>query len=308
MAKSSKFLRAAVASFIILFQLANINCQQCNGKHGPQGQCGYGTSEVWRILKNGQRSITACCHPMADVEEKMEITAMAEGCSPTPCAPKFVPDACTILPNYVVKGKSLVYEATFRENCSNSRHPSGYTAYCSRPGLGSGDSGGPAICRDSDGEPVLCGITSFSIGGTECIKEQDGNYCYPGVFVKVSNFKDWAKQKVPEGQDEDTIIDSPLYGRPTSAPHQVRVTSVTGKSCGGTLIQPDLVVTAAHCITHDEMTLLRGIKVKTTQGQIMELAGSPAVMTEFKNLPKPNIPAENTKRGVKRVVMDENFY
>ncbi|CAL8146217.1 unnamed protein product [Orchesella dallaii] len=175
-------------------------------------------------------------------------------------------------------------------------------------GTGSGDSGGPAICRDGNGNPVLCGVTSFSIGGVECVLEQTEGSCYPSVFAEVGNFKEWVEQKVPEGQDEETLFNKPLYGTPVSAPHQVRVTSATGKSCGGTLIQPDIVVTAAHCIMHDEKTLLRGIKVKTSQGQTMELAGSPAVMPGYKKMPKPNIEAEQTKPGVKRVVMDDNFY
>ncbi|ODM88871.1 Trypsin epsilon [Orchesella cincta] len=179
------------------------------------------------------------------------------------------------------------------------------------PGTGSGDSGGPAICRgDKKGTPVLCGITSFSIGGIECIKNQNENSCYPSVFAEVGNFKSWVEEKIPEKQSklnkETELMNQPVYGVPTSAPHQVQVTSSTGKSCGGTLIKPDVVITAAHCVMYDDSSLQRGIKVKTSQGQTFELSGSPALLTGFRKIPKPRIPAEREKP--KRVIMPDNFY
>ncbi|CAL8146232.1 unnamed protein product [Orchesella dallaii] len=176
------------------------------------------------------------------------------------------------------------------------------------PRTGEGDSGGPAICRRRDGKPVLCGIASFSIIRIECIRNEVDSNCHPGVFAEVAHFKKWIEENIPEGQDEETLFNGPLHGTPVSAPHQVRITSGTGKSCGGTLIQSDIVVTAAHCIMDDETTLLGDVKVITSQGITLELEGTPAVMPGFKKLQKPYISAENTKPGVERVVMRDNFY
>jgi len=56
---------------------------------------------------------------------------------------------------------------------------------------GSGDSGGPAICRDNEGYPVLCGITSWGYPDEPCINDPNEETCTPSLYTDVSHFREW---------------------------------------------------------------------------------------------------------------------
>src|SRR5687768_2152755 len=59
------------------------------------------------------------------------------------------------------------------------------------PIAGRGDSGGPAVCRGSDGRALLCGVTSFGSGEEDCLKKKDEEGCTPSIYARVSYFNDW---------------------------------------------------------------------------------------------------------------------
>ncbi|CAL8140149.1 unnamed protein product [Orchesella dallaii] len=115
---------------------------------------------------------------------------------------------------------------------------------------GPGDSGGPAICRDAKGFAVVCGVASYGPKTEGCSKYNNADTCFPTVYVEVDHFRDFINQTAGD-QDESTFHKVYLYGEVVNGPkyeHQVHITSKTGKSCGGTLITPDTVITAAQCV------------------------------------------------------------
>ncbi|CAL8140147.1 unnamed protein product [Orchesella dallaii] len=135
---------------------------------------------------------------------------------------------------------------------------------------GEGDSGGPAICRDANGFAVLCGITSYGGSDQNCSKYNNELHCPPSVYVEVDHFRDFINQTAGD-QDESTFHKVHLYGEVVNGPkyeHQVHITSKTGKSCGGTLITPDTVITAGQCVavgdgsgkTHPEVQVWSGVQ------------------------------------------------
>ena len=71
----------------------------------------------------------------------------------------------------------------------------------------SGDSGGPLIC-ETDGSPVLYGITSWGYG---CALEG-----YPGVYAKVSAFSRWAEKTMEE---RSTFVTADTSTIPTTYKH-----------------------------------------------------------------------------------------
>ncbi len=121
------------------------------------------------------------------------------------------------------------------------------------PISGQGDSGGPAICRGPNGQAVLCGVTSFGVGAKACLENNDDETsCAPSIYARVSYFNDWIKKKAGEGAEEKDIFKPFVYGEPVKKgmyEHQVHITSDTGKSCGGTLVSEDVVITAASCVS-----------------------------------------------------------
>jgi secreted trypsin-like serine protease len=61
--------------------------------------------------------------------------------------------------------------------------------------VGGGDSGGPAICRNADGEAVLCGIAFFGLDEANCKNSPNENTCKPSLFVSVPYFNEWIQKK-----------------------------------------------------------------------------------------------------------------
>jgi len=155
------------------------------------------------------------------------------------------------------------------------------------PSTGQGDSGGPIVCRDSLGNPVHCGIVSFGPSASakamkKCVEKADEASCKPGVMTEVDYFVDWIKSIAGE-QDPATLHKPYLYGevvKGNEGNHQVRITSDGGKPCGGTLVEPDLIVTAAQCVTNGDgsgkelagLKVLSGLRdISKEQGQPMEI-------------------------------------
>ncbi|CAL8126218.1 unnamed protein product [Orchesella dallaii] len=134
------------------------------------------------------------------------------------------------------------------------------------PAAGTGDSGGPAICRDANGYAVLCGITSFSFPMQMC-EDSLGDICFPSGYARPDYFRDWIVKHAGD-QSKAVLLKQPLFGLPVAKnkyPHQVHITSDDGSSCGGTLIENDVVVTAAQCIANGDGTGKSGVKIKGTQ-------------------------------------------
>lgn len=137
--------------------------------------------------------------------------------------------------------------------------------------LGRGDQGGPAICRNDNEHPVLCGIASFGAPHQKCLDEENDKNCPPGGFVDVGYFHDWIVKNAGK-QDSKTFHRPYLYGREVAKvtyEHHVHITSDTGESCGGTLIAPDVVITAAQCIFQgdEDQNMYPGIEVNTMRGK-----------------------------------------
>lgn len=112
--------------------------------------------------------------------------------------------------------------------------------------VGQGDSGGPFICPDSQGRPVLCGIASFKI----CDKLKMCNRA--SYFLKVTKYLDWIANKTNNArQDEEYLVTEPML------PKTLQEVEVPGylvringpkKSCTGTLYAPNKVLTSGNCI------------------------------------------------------------
>lgn len=121
-----------------------------------------------------------------------------------------------------------------------------------------GDSGGPAICKGPGGYAVLCGVKSF--GDLE------------GVYADVSYFRSWIRS-IAGPQDGGTLLKKVIFGDYKSwndYPHQVKVTSYEGPTCGGTLISRDTVITAGHCAFVNGKCCKEGLKIITWDGRQYE--------------------------------------
>lgn len=137
------------------------------------------------------------------------------------------------------------------------------------PMSGKGDSGGPAICRGYDGNAVHCGILSFGGDGDACSRSFDATSCKPSAYADVSYFRNWIRN-IAGGQEPWILYRIKLFGdsiNNNQAVHQIHVFSQNGASCGGTLVSPDVVVTAGHCVFNDNKSVRPGVQVVTRHGQ-----------------------------------------
>ncbi|KAK3721618.1 hypothetical protein QZH41_008298 [Actinostola sp. cb2023] len=107
-----------------------------------------------------------------------------------------------------------------------------------------GDSGGPFVCNEG-GKWVLRGAVSW--GHSMC---KTNHY---SVFARISNFVDWIKGKI------SACGVKPFSARVVNGqnaakhawPWQISL-RVNGRHiCGGSLIKPDWVITAAHCVARN---------------------------------------------------------
>jgi secreted trypsin-like serine protease len=184
------------------------------------------------------------------------------------------------------------------------------------PTAGGGDSGGPAICRGPNGRALLCGVTSFGGDDELCKAYTDEETCTPSTYVEVAHFHDWI-QKTAGDQDPKTFYQPYLYGRTiqlSQHEHQVHITSKNGNSCGGTLIAPDVVITAAQCVSQggnknssgenfSNLTVTFGLDEVTGKGQPFQVKGV-AVLPGFR-LDSDLVTASKVEN---RVIVSDNYY
>ncbi|ODM92577.1 Duodenase-1 [Orchesella cincta] len=140
------------------------------------------------------------------------------------------------------------------------------------PVAGAGDSGGPAVCRGERGFGVLCGITSFGADDANSGKQEEKTFYRQQLYGEI----------VPNNKYE----------------HQVHITSTEGKPCGGTLINPNTVVTAAQCVANGDGSKKVFSKISVTMRRAASIlkpftVKSIAVLDGFKRVGPPvNIAAQ----------------
>lgn len=155
--------------------------------------------------------------------------------------------------------------------------------HCVCKAAGTGDSGGPAICRDAKGNAILCGITSFTPPIAECKEKLDQQSCFPSAYIDVQHFSDWIRS-IAGDQSSGELLEQPLYGRTpseTEYPSNVHITSTGGNPCGGTMLSEDIAITAASCVADDDGNSRYNLKVSFSEGKEIDVK-TIAVLDGFK--------------------------
>lgn len=193
----------------------------------------------------------------------------------------------------------------------------GYQDGIASPSGSGGDSGGPAVCRDKDGNAVLCGLTSFGPNmKEECEQYKDEEHCFPTSYVKVDHYRDWIEETAGT-QENARVMNQPLYGKDVPVgkyPSQVRIE--TGrknddKSCGGTLIAKDVVLTAAHCVADDSGKMMSNLMVTQKKGGgvgVRERVKSIKVLDGFQRIGEKNGRARRIAVFAATATWDDPYY
>ncbi|RZC38769.1 uncharacterized protein BDFB_007927, partial [Asbolus verrucosus] len=130
-----------------------------------------------------------------------------------------------------------------------------------------GDSGGPLAANG-----VLLGIISW---GEIC-----GAANSPGVYTNVAYFKDYIDQiiNMVAGRFFKPKIDSRIVGGVATTieefPYQVSIMFIDTHFCGGSIIHPSFIVTAAHCtdgLTATDLLVRAGSTMADQGGQVKKV-------------------------------------
>uniref|UniRef100_A0A3F2YSF6 Peptidase S1 domain-containing protein n=1 Tax=Anopheles arabiensis TaxID=7173 RepID=A0A3F2YSF6_ANOAR len=155
-----------------------------------------------------------------------------------------------------------------------------------------GDSGGPLQVKLVKGNrliPFLVGVTSF---GKSC-----GSFL-PGVYTKVSKFGAWIVETLQRYGESVTLFDfhpmvcaaryedsrefanNYFQSVPINSEYNVALgypygTAPFKRNCSGTLIEPNVVLTTAECVSHKEATPIQVLLVTSNVIDIAEIIVHP---------------------------------
>lgn len=146
----------------------------------------------------------------------------------------------------------LGHDITDNMICAGSPSPEQVKDTCQ------GDSGGPLVTQENG--PVLVGVVSF---GSGCAQPERA-----GVYTRVSNYVDWiaattgisvstltSGRPAPQGLEPQIVggADADINAYPWLASLQVVTEDGSAfHSCGGSVIAPEWILTAAHCVVFSD--------------------------------------------------------